>query len=267
MSNFHGWARIGPGEGGLLDLVVSADHGDDAVATALVSSGLDRARTARLDRVIAHSPAGPTARVYRDLGFRRLPWRDRPDRTGTTLLAFGLELAPVEVRQAEPTDLASAGALTLASYAADGLVDPNGGYARRLLDAAGRASAATLLVAVTPAGQVVGTVTFCRPGSPWAELSTPGEAEFRMLAVDPAARGSGIGAALVHACLDLAGAAGDHTVVLSTSASMRAAAGLYRRLGFQADPTRNWSPEPGIDLLAYQRPLLPDPTPDPAART
>jgi GNAT superfamily N-acetyltransferase len=132
-------------------------------------------------------------------------------------------------------------------------VGPTDDYARRLADAANRAADATLLVAIDSANNVVGTVTFCRHGSPYAELATAGEAEFRMLAVDPASRGLGVGAALVQACLDLARAAGDHAVVLSTLAQMRAAARLYERFGFAPDPRRNWSPAPGVDLLAYRR--------------
>jgi GNAT superfamily N-acetyltransferase len=160
------------------------------------------------------------------------------------------------VRPARSGEFERAGELTVAAYLADDLLVPDDDYATRLLDAAGRAAEATLLVAVDPAGEVVGTVTFCRPGSPYAEISRVGEAEFRMLAVDPSARGAGVGAALVHACLDRAAEAGDHAIVLSTTAKMRAAGRLYHRLGFTADPARNWSPAPGIKLLAYQRPTF-----------
>ena len=243
---------VGPGEGGFLLPDPDADE-------ATVRRWIEAARTDRLDRVLgfvsATRPA--TAELLRRLGFRRMPWRDRSSTDGDERLAYGLGLAPVVVRRAEPTEHERAGALTLAGYLADGFVDPSAWYAQHLTDAADRAAQAELLVAVDPHGEVVGTVTFCRPGSPYAEISTPGEAEFRMLAVSPVARGAGVGAALVHACLDLAGAAGDHRVVLSTTAHMRAAARIYRRLGFEADPARNWSPSPGVDLLAYQRDVQP----------
>ena len=45
-----------------------------------------------------------------------------------------------------------------------------------------------------------------RPGSPWRELSVDGEGEFRMLAVAPAARGRGVGEALVRQCEERAAA-------------------------------------------------------------
>ena len=44
--------------------------------------------------------------------------------------------------------------------------------------------------------EVLGCVTCCPPGSPWRELAGEHEGEFRMLAVAPAARGRGAGAAL-----------------------------------------------------------------------
>jgi GNAT superfamily N-acetyltransferase len=145
------------------------------------------------------------------------------------------------------------GALTVAAYVTDGLVNAGDDYVDQLADVADRLRHADLLVAVDDSGRVVGTVTFCRPGSPYAEISRAGEAEFRMLAVDPAARGQGVGEALVHACLDRAGAAGDHWLVLSTLDRMSAARRLYARLGFEPDSSRDWSPVDGIVLRAYRR--------------
>lgn len=244
---------VGPGEGGWR-LVRQPETRPGSVEAA-VRQCVDTARDDRLDRVViftADDDRGAAETVGRK-GFSRLAWRDHRASDGADLLAFVLDLAPVAVRPAEPSELDRAGRVTLAGYVADGVLESTDGYADRLADAAARASEATLLVAVDAAGEVVGTVTFCRPGSPYAELSRPGEAEFRMLAVDPSARGSGVGAALVHACLDRAGAAGDHCIVLSTLAEMRAAARLYDRLGFAAVPTRDWSPAPGVNLLAFQR--------------
>ena len=205
------WADVvGPGEGGFRMLAVRTGARGRGVGEALVRRCLEDARTERLDRVaILTQPAMVTAaRLYARQGFRRLPWRDRVAPDGTELLALVVDLAPITVREATPDELPRAGELTLAGYLADGLVDPTASYASHLADARDRASAATLLVAIDEARTVVGTVTFCRPGSPYAEISNPGEAEFRMLAVDPAARGTGAGAALVHACLDRAGGAG-----------------------------------------------------------
>lgn len=73
-----------------------------------------------------------------------------------------------------------------------------------------------------------------------------------MLVVDPAARGHGVGTALVTACLERARAAGKTAVVLSTDPRMTDAHRLYGRLGFTRLPERDWSPHEAITLLVYR---------------
>ena len=82
-------------------------------------------------------------------------------------------------------------------------------------------------------------------------LESDDESAFRMLVVDPAARGRGVGELLVCACLARARAAGKRRMVLSTSTLMTAAHRLYERLGFTRLPERDWSPAPEVDLLVY----------------
>jgi ribosomal protein S18 acetylase RimI-like enzyme len=161
----------------------------------------------------------------------------------------------VTVRAARPSEYAEIGALTLHAYTLDGLLDDDGDYARELRDAAHRAEHADLLVAVAEDQTVVGTVTFCLPGSPYAELSREGQAEFRMLAVTPDARGQGIGERLVRACLDRAARCGCTSVVISTRPQMVSAHRIYHRLLFKRTPELDWNPEPGIELIAYTRAL------------
>ena len=98
----------------------------------------------------------------------------------------------VEVRTAREDEYAAVGELTLDGYVHDGFLTRETDYAEHLLDAAHRAVDAELVVAVDANG-LLGTVTFCPPGSPLRELSQDGEAEFRMLAVAPSARGRGVG--------------------------------------------------------------------------
>ncbi|WP_201778018.1 GNAT family N-acetyltransferase [Jiangella alkaliphila] len=74
-----------------------------------------------------------------------------------------------------------------------------------------------------------------------------------MLAVDPATRGRGVGAALVQACLDLARQHGDATLVLSSLPTMHTAHRLYERLGFVRTPERDFEPIPDFPLIAYRR--------------
>lgn len=155
------------------------------------------------------------------------------------------------VRLARPEDFDAIARLSVAAYRADGQLTDESEYAKALADVATRAEAGELLVAVTE-NTVVGSVLFVLPGSPYAELSRPGEAEFRMLAVDPAAQRRGVGEALARACLDRAVALGCRAVVICTRDFATAAQRLYARLGFVRAPELDWSPVPGIDLLGLR---------------
>ncbi|MCT2281888.1 GNAT family N-acetyltransferase [Micromonospora chalcea] len=158
------------------------------------------------------------------------------------------------VRRAQPADFPAVARLTVAAYEADGQLKDESGYAPVLADVATRARTGEVLVAVDDTtGQVLGAVTFVLPGTPYAELAGPGEAEFRMLAVDPAAQGRGAGAALAAACVARATELGCTAVVICVRAGMAANAHrLYDRLGFVRLPEKDWSPVPGIDLLGLR---------------
>lgn len=161
----------------------------------------------------------------------------------------------VSVRTARPAEHAAIGALMFGVYAGARLIGDDSGYADELRDTGRRAEHADVLVAVDEAGTLLGSVTFCLPGSPYAELSGEGQAEFRMLAVADAARGRGIGELLVRSCLDRAAALGCHSVVISTQPQMVAAHRLYERLGFSRTPALDWNPSPEIALLAFTKTL------------
>lgn len=159
------------------------------------------------------------------------------------------------MRPALPAEYAAIGALTLRAYTLDDLLDDDSDYARQLGDARHRARHADLLVAVDSADAVLGTVTFCLPGSPYAELCRDGQAEFRMLAVEPEMRGRGVGEKLVRACLGRAQEKGCDSVVISTRPQMISAHRIYSRLGFERTPELDWNPAPTIELIAYTRKL------------
>jgi ribosomal protein S18 acetylase RimI-like enzyme len=156
------------------------------------------------------------------------------------------------VESARPEDYDRIAELTVGVYVEGGLAPQD--YVTELADVTGRAPRADLLVA-RDAGRVVGSVALVLSGDFGEVTTSDQEAAFRMLVVDPEARGRGIGELLVHACLDRARAAGKRRMVLSTDPSMLAAHRLYERLGFTRLPERDWSPLPGVDLMAYGREL------------
>lgn len=157
----------------------------------------------------------------------------------------------MRIRPAEPDELTMVGELTLAAYLADGHLTADDYYAAELRAADQRAAEADLVVAATPEGGLLGTVTFTLPGTPWAEVSRPGEAEFRMLAVAPEHRGKGIGSALAQWCVDRAREQGCTAVALSSLTTMGTAHRMYERMGFVRAPDRDWSPTPDVHLVAY----------------
>jgi ribosomal protein S18 acetylase RimI-like enzyme len=165
-----------------------------------------------------------------------------------------VERSDVVVRRAaSAAEVQAAGAVVAAAYAADQFASAE--YREQLTHAQDRADRAELLVAVDRAGLVLGTVTYSLAGQPYAEVSRPGEAEFRMLGVAPEARGRGVGESLVQACLERARRDGAHAVAICTMPEMTAAQAIYRRLGFVRDPDRDWRPIPSIQLLGFVRPL------------
>ena len=156
----------------------------------------------------------------------------------------------VRVREATISEYSTAGEVCVAAYDADGQLV--GGYENTLRDVAARVQHGQVLVAVEDSGRIVGCVTFVLAGQRYAELSGPGEAEFRMLAVDPDAQGRGVGAALVQACIDIAEKKTLSGLVICVRDFNVGAQRLYERFGFRRLPGKDWSPLPGVELLAMR---------------
>jgi ribosomal protein S18 acetylase RimI-like enzyme len=158
----------------------------------------------------------------------------------------------LHVGPARPEDFGRIAELTAGVYRDEGYAREE--YLAQLADVAGRATRTQLLVArsaVDGREDVVGSVALVLDGEFGEVLTSPAEAGFRMLVVDPAVRGRGVGELLVMTCLERARAAGKRRVVISTDPRMSSAHRLYERLGFTRLPERDWSPMPGIHLLVY----------------
>jgi ribosomal protein S18 acetylase RimI-like enzyme len=146
----------------------------------------------------------------------------------------------VRVRRARPAEYDAVGELTIVAYRTLPVDHLWGGYEAGIRDVAGRADSTHVLVAVdADADELLGAVTYADdPTSGWLEWTEPGEAQFRLLAVAPAARGRGVGDALARACCERARADG-RRVLIHTTQWMEAAQRLYARLGFTRTPARD----------------------------
>ena len=117
-----------------------------------------------------------------------------------------------------------------------------------LEDVEHRAEHAQVWVAET-AGKVVAAVTLTFAGQPYSEIARDMELEFRMLAVDPACQGGGLGRAVVGKVMEHARQLpGIEAISITSATFMKRAHGLYESLGFRRVPERDWY-VPGGDVL------------------
>ncbi|HET7902042.1 MAG TPA: GNAT family N-acetyltransferase [Candidatus Nanopelagicales bacterium] len=161
---------------------------------------------------------------------------------------------PVSIRLARPEEYAEVGELVGSAYVEGGALNGDSGYVAHLRDVAGRAGEHPVLVAERE-GRLVGTVTLTPYGTAHSHDARPGELEFRYLGVAREAWGTGVGEALVDAVDQAAREAGDTALVLSVIETNGSAQRLYRRLGFEPDPTRDREPAPGVRLTFWSRPV------------
>lgn len=105
-------------------------------------------------------------------------------------------------------------------------------------------------------GKIVGTVLLFPSGTEFDvpdgtkfKLSFP---EIRLLAVLPAARGHGIGAALTRECMERAKKAGDSAIALHTTELMQTAKQMYEKMGFVRTPETDFEPAPNVLIMGYR---------------
>jgi ribosomal protein S18 acetylase RimI-like enzyme len=104
-------------------------------------------------------------------------------------------------------------------------------------------------------GELLGSVVLNCPGGEFRQIGRDHEAEIHLLAVKSNARKHGIATALIRRCEERAQALGFRAIALSTQPKMMAAQALYRRVGYQRNPDRDWSNKDGKPYLAFEKKL------------
>ena len=94
-----------------------------------------------------------------------------------------------------------------------------------------------LLVAVSSNGKIGGGVVYFGDmkyyGSGGSATTEKNAAGFRLLAVDPNARGKGIGKLLTEACIQLAKEEKQNQIIIHTTMAMQVAWRMYEKMGFK----------------------------------
>jgi len=165
--------------------------------------------------------------------------------------------AGVVTRDATPNDVEVIRNVTLAAYEqyAASLPPPFwDAYRGNILATLAKPESAAQIVAERE-GAVLGTVllypanaAIFRRGEGPPPMRWP---EVRLLAVAPAARGHGVGDALMQECVARARRAGADRLALHTTPMMAAAVRLYTRMGFARAPELDFSPAPGFTVHGY----------------
>lgn len=163
-------------------------------------------------------------------------------------------VTPLTIRPATEADLERVGEISVSAYESAGQLEPGAPYIATLRDTPSRMRDAILLVAERE-GTVVGTVTICPYESPFREVSRADELEFRFLAVDPRAWGTGVGSQLVAWCEQRARDTGASALCICVRDNNVGAAEMYERMGFVRVPERDWTPSDSVHLLALTRPV------------
>jgi predicted N-acetyltransferase YhbS len=163
----------------------------------------------------------------------------------------------LHIRDARPSDRSAIEAVTLAAYQQYAALMPAHweGYRQNILAALANVQAVEQIVA-EQTNSIVGTVLLYPAGtatdSPAGASVTMTCPEVRLLAVAPAARGEGIGAALMRECIRRARVSGARGLALHTTDVMQAAMRLYERLGFQRAAELDFEPVPGATIKGYR---------------
>jgi GNAT superfamily N-acetyltransferase len=128
-------------------------------------------------------------------------------------------------------------------------------YRREIVSTLTHVSPAVQIVA-EQAGDIVGATllypagtAFEMPDGTVVNLEWP---EVRLLAVVPAARGQGVGTALMEECVRRARQAQSEALTLHTTELMQVAGRMYARMGFVRAPELDFGPIEGVIIKGYR---------------
>jgi ribosomal protein S18 acetylase RimI-like enzyme len=163
------------------------------------------------------------------------------------------------IRDAHDDERAAIGELTLAAYAeyATIMAPPAWAALQQVLHATLAMEEAVERIVAEQGGALVGSVLLYPPTAQayGDALAGPGWPEMRLLAVAPAARRHGVGAALIDECVRRAKRSGARALGLHTSESMHAAIRMYARMGFVRAPEYDFYTSGSELIAAYRRDL------------
>lgn len=156
----------------------------------------------------------------------------------------------VRIRDAANVDLDDVSALMVKAYGQYAQHLPAHlweDYRAEIADVRSRMPFSQLIVAEHEAA-LRGAVTFYPDATKSQHQGWPdGFTEIRLLSVDPAVRGLGIGRLLTDECIRRAKDLGAHTIGLHTSHLMWVARDMYERMGFVRAPQYDFTPDP-VDM-------------------
>ncbi len=165
-------------------------------------------------------------------------------------------MTTINVRNADASDRDAIRDVTLAAYEEYAAVMPEPfwiAYRRTLLGTLDGDGPAERIVAERQ-GAIVGSVLLFPPeANAYGRSAAGGECpEVRLLAVPPAARGQGVGTALMEECVRRARRSGATALGLHTMDFMETAVRMYARIGFVRVPRLDFSPVQGVLVKGYR---------------
>lgn len=165
----------------------------------------------------------------------------------------------LSIRDARADERAAIRALTLAAYAEYAtIMAPTAWAGLRQALLSGLADEGTVeRIVAEQDGALLGSVMLYSPAANayGDAVAGAGLPELRLLAVAAAARGQGVGTALVEECMRRARQAGASALGLHTSESLQAAIRMYERMGFVRAPEGDFQPSGAELVMAYRLPL------------